>query len=127
MTELQARELIDNYLEGYNCFDVAGMLSCLHRDVVFENVSDGIVTLRTDGKAAFEAQAAQALALFTERNQSVRAFRLHADCAKVDIDYSAITATDWPNGWKAGTMFRLTGQSVFTFRDGLIASIQDIS
>jgi ketosteroid isomerase-like protein len=127
MTEQQARELIENYLEAYNLFDVAGMLSCLHPNIVFENVAGGIVTLRTEGKAAFESQAAQATELFMERHQRILAFRLDADCARMDIDYSAITAVDWPNGWKAGTIFRLTGQSVFTFRDELIASIQDIS
>ncbi|ALW85172.1 hypothetical protein AUC43_08750 [Hymenobacter sedentarius] len=127
MTEQQARELIENYLEAYNLFDVAGMLSCLHPNVVFENVADGIVTLRTEGKAAFQTQAAQATELFMERHQHILAFRLHAECARVDIDYSAITAVDWPNGLKAGTMFQLTGQSVFNFQDGLITSIQDIS
>ncbi|MET4074778.1 nuclear transport factor 2 family protein [Hymenobacter sp. UYCo722] len=127
MTEPQAREIIENYLEGYNLFDVAGMLSCLHPAVVFENVTDGSVTLRTNGKDAFEAQATKALALFMERNQSILAICLNADCARVDIKYFAISAIDWPNGLKAGAILQLTGQSVFTFRDGLIASIQDIS
>ena len=62
-----------------------------------------------------------------ERNQSIRAFRLHANCARIDIDYFAISAINWPNGIKAGTILELTGQSIFTFRDELIASIQDIS
>ena len=127
MTELQARELIENYLEAYNLFDVAGMLSCLHSKVGFENVTDNVVTLRTEGKAAFEAQAAQAIALFMERNQHILAFRFEEDRAEADIDYFAISAVDWPNGLKAGTLLQLTGKSVFTFREGLIYSIQDIS
>jgi ketosteroid isomerase-like protein len=127
MTEQQARELIDNYLEAYNRFEVAGMLLCLHPDVTFENVADGAVTLRTEGKAAFEAQATQALAFFTERNQHLKAFRFQGDYAEADIEYFAITAVDWPDSFKAGTVLQLTGQSTFTFRDGLINAIRDIS
>ena len=127
MTELQARELIENYLEGYNLFDVAGMLSCLHSEVVFENITDGVVTLRTDGKDAFETQATQAIEFFMERNQRIQSFHFGPDRAEVGIEYFAISAIDWPNGLKAGTILQLTGQSIFTFRDGLIASIQDIS
>jgi ketosteroid isomerase-like protein len=127
MTEEQARELIEKYLEAYNLFDVTGMLSCLHSDIVFENVSDGIVTHRTDGKAAFEAQATEATKLFMERHQHILAFRFETNRAEVDIEYSAISAVDWPNGLKAGTVLELTGHSVFTLRAGLIAAIQDIS
>jgi ketosteroid isomerase-like protein len=127
MTEQQARELIENYLEGYNLFDVAGMLSCLHPEVVFENITDGVVTLRTDGKDAFEAQATQAIEFFMERNQHIQSFHFGTDRAEVGIEYFAITAVDWPSGIKAGTILQLTGQSIFTFRDELIASIQDIS
>jgi len=127
MTEPQARELIENYLEGYNLLDVGCMLSCLHPAVVFENIADGSVTLRTDVKTAFEAQATQAIEFFMERNQHMQSFHFEADRAEVGIEYFAITAIDWPNGIKAGTILQLTGQSIFTFRDGLIASIQDIS
>ncbi len=127
MIEQQARELVENYLEAYNSFEVAGMVLRLHPDITFENVADGTVTLRTEGKAAFEAQAEQAVNMFTERNQHIKSFRFHNERAEADIDYFAITAVDFPNGLRAGTVLQLIGQSVFTFRDGLIASIQDIS
>ena len=127
MTEQQARELIENYLEAYNLFEVGDMLACLHPDVAFENVSDGVVTHQTEGKAAFEVQANQATTLFMERNQHMLAFRFQNDHAEADIQFFAITAVDWPDSWKAGTILELTGQSVFTFRDSLIASIRDIN
>ena len=62
-----------------------------------------------------------------ERNQHIQSFHFEDDRAEAGIEYFAITAIDWPNGVKAGTILQLTGQSIFTFRDGLIASIQDIS
>ena len=127
MTEQQAHQLVERYLEAYNLFEVAGMLSGLHPDVTFENVANDTVTLRTAGKAAFAAQAEQAIAWFTERNQHVQTFRFRDGRAEVDVDYFGIVAIDLPNGLKAGTELRLTGRSVFTFRDGLIASIQDVN
>ena len=127
MDSLQARQLIDSYLDAYNCFELEGMLACLHPEVIFENVEKGEITLCLRGKAAFETQAAQALEWFMERSQHVTAFHFQQGRAVADIDYFAITAVELPNGVKPGTVFQLAGQSIFTFRDGLIVSITDIS
>ena len=127
MTELQARELIENYLEAYNLFEVDDMLACLHPDVTFENISAGVVTHQTEGKDAFEAQAKQASELFMERNQHILAFRFQNNRAEADIQFFAITAIDWPDSFKAGTILELTGQSFFAFCDNLITSIRDIN
>jgi ketosteroid isomerase-like protein len=127
MDATQAQVLVDKYIEAYNGFDVPGMLACLHPDVQFEHSTNGDVTVRLDGKAAFEAQATRAAAWFTERTQHVTAFRWQDEQAEAAIDYFAITATDLPNGIKAGTTLQFSGRSVFTFRDGLIAFIQDFS
>ena len=127
MNSLHAKQLVESYIEAYNSFDVAAMLSCLHPGVTFENVSGDTVTLRIDGKEEFEAQAQQAIGWFMERQQHIKAFYFQENRAEADIDYFGIIAVDLPNGLKAGTVLQLTGQSVFTFRDGLIASIKDIS
>ncbi|MGI4867005.1 MAG: nuclear transport factor 2 family protein [Janthinobacterium lividum] len=127
MDATQAQVLIDNYIEAYNGFDVPGMLACLHPDVQFEHSTNGDVTVRLDGKAAFEAQATRAAAWFMERTQHVTAFRWQDEQAEVAIDYFAITATDLLNGIKAGTTLQFSGRSVFSFRDELIAFIQDFS
>jgi ketosteroid isomerase-like protein len=127
MEALGAKFLVEHYIEAYNRFDVSDMLSCIHPDVTFENLSDGIVTHRAEGKRAVEGQAQQAVRWFMERNQHVKAFHFQDNRAEVDIDYFAITAVDLPNGLKAGTVLQLTGTSIFTFRDELIDSIQDIS
>jgi ketosteroid isomerase-like protein len=127
MDATQAEKLVDSYIEAYNGFDVPGMLACLHPDVQFEHSTNGDVTVRLDGKAAFEAQATRAAAWFSERTQHVTAFRWQDEQANVAIDYFAITATDLPNGIKAGTTLQFSGRSVFSFRDELIAFIQDFS
>jgi hypothetical protein len=127
MEASQARQLIDSYLDAYNCFEVEGMLACLHPEVIFENIEEGVVTLRIEGKDAFESRAAETLEWFMERIQHVTAFQFQDDRAVAEIWYSAMTAIELPNGVKPGTTFQLVGQSIFTFRDGLIASITDIS
>lgn len=127
MDATQAEKLVDSYIEAYNGFDVPGMLACLHPDVQFEHSTNGDVTVRLDGRAAFEGQAIRAAAWFSERTQRVTAFRWQEEQAEVAIDYFAITATDLPNGLKAGTTLQFSGRSVFSFRDELIAFIQDFS
>jgi len=127
MDATQAQVLVDKYIEAYNGFDVPSMLACLHPDVQFEHSTNGDVTVRLDGKAAFESQATRAAAWFTERTQHVTTFRWQDEQAEAAIDYFAITATDLPNGIKAGTTLQFSGRSVFSFRDGLIAFIQDFS
>ncbi|RZK34174.1 MAG: nuclear transport factor 2 family protein [Hymenobacter sp.] len=127
MDATQAKVLVDKYIETYNGFDVPGMLACLHPDVQFEHSTNGDVTVRLAGKAAFEAQATRAAAWFTERTQHITAFGWQDEQAEAAIDYFAITATDLPNGIKAGATLQFSGRSVFSFRDGLIALIQDFS
>jgi ketosteroid isomerase-like protein len=127
MDATQAETLVNSYIEAYNGFDVPGMLACLHPDVQFEHSTNGDVTVRLDGKAAFEAQATRAAAWFSERTQHVTAFCWQEEQAEAAIDYFAITATDLPNGIKAGTTLQFSGRSVFSFRDELIAFIQDFS
>jgi ketosteroid isomerase-like protein len=127
MDATQAQVLVDKYIEAYNGFDVPGMLACLHPDVQFEHSTNGDVTVRLDGKAAFEAQATRAAAWFRERTQHVTTFRWQDEQADAAIDYFAITSTDLPNGIKAGTTLQFSGRSVFSFRDELIAFIQDFS
>lgn len=127
MDVAQAKVLVETYIEAYNRFNVPGMLACLHPDVQFEHSTNGDVTVRLDGKAAFESQAIRAAAWFMERTQRVTAFRWQDERAEVDLDYFAITATDLPNGIKAGTILQFSGRSSFSFREGLIALIQDFS
>ena len=127
MDATQAKLLVEKYIEAYNRFDVAAMLACLQPDVQFEHSTNGDVTVRLASKEAFESQAIRAAAWFSERTQRITAFRWLNEQAEADIDYCAITATDLPNGVKAGAMLRFSGYSRFSFREELIAFIQDFS
>lgn len=127
MDATQAKVLVESYLDAYNRFDVPGMLACLQPDVRFEHSTNGDVTVRLDSKDAFESQAIRAAAWFSERTQRITAFHWQDERAEADIDYFAVTATDLPNGVKAGTTLHFAGRSRFSFRDGLIAFIQDFS
>jgi ketosteroid isomerase-like protein len=127
MNATKAQLLVEKYIEAYNRFDVPDMLACLQPDVQFEHSTNGDVTVRLASKEAFESQAIRAAAWFTERTQHITAFRWQDEQAEAAIDYFAVTATDLPNGVKAGTTLQFSGRSVFSFRDELIAFIQDFS
>lgn len=127
MTEQEKRELIERYLQAYNCFDIEAMMSTLHENVVFENISAGEVTTSAQGCVAFRQLAEQAKDLFSARKQSVKTWRFAAEEVTVEIDYEGIVATDLPNGMKTGEVLRLAGTSEFWFKNGLISQIVDRS
>jgi hypothetical protein len=121
------QQKIESYINAYNEFDVAGMLSTLHPAIEFKNVANGEVTLTTKGIAAFEAQAKQATQFFKQRKQTVTDIQFGDQQAEVAVDYQAILAVDLPNGLKAGDKLALTGKSIFHFENNQIISIEDIS
>lgn len=45
----------------------------------------------------------------------------------VEIDYTAVVATDLPNGWTAGQKLAFSGASAFQVKNGKIVSIVDES
>ncbi|MBN2062515.1 MAG: hypothetical protein JW882_19080 [Deltaproteobacteria bacterium] len=49
------------------------------------------------------------------------------DQAFIDVAYEGVLASDMANGMKSGETLRLNGRSEFTFRDGKILRITDIS
>ncbi|OON67880.1 hypothetical protein B0919_16465 [Hymenobacter sp. CRA2] len=121
------KQIVQQYLDAYNRFDVAGMLQPLHEDVVFRNIAAGEVTLTTTGRDAFRQQAEQATQYFTQREQRVTDWRVATGRVEVDIDYTAVLAVGLPNGLQPGDTLQLQGKSVFHLADGLIISIDDIS
>jgi ketosteroid isomerase-like protein len=127
MSDEAKKKLVKTYVQAYNRFDVEGMLSVLHDRIVFENISDGEMTLEIKGIEAFKNQAEQAAKIFTERTQKIEDFVFSDDGCEVDIDYRGIIAVDLPNGLKAGDEIKLKGKSVFRFAGGKISKIRDIS
>jgi F0F1-type ATP synthase beta subunit len=118
---------IESYIRAYNGFDVEKMLSNLHENIEFENVSNGEVNLRTDGIAEFKTQAEKAKSIFSQREQKITNLHFDENKAEVEISYTGILAIDLPNGLKSGSKIELRGQSIFTFQDDKIIKIEDIS
>jgi hypothetical protein len=79
MDEQINQKLIDQYLEGYNSFDIDGMLSALHPDVEFINFSGDETTVRASGIKEFRKLAEQTLKLFSSRKQSIAAIKTDED------------------------------------------------
>ena len=128
MTPNQKIQLALDYIEAYNHMNVAGMMAPLSEDVTFLNISDGQVNMEIQGKEALQKQAKDTLALFTERQQSIRVIQFEeTDLLVVQIDYEATVAQDLPNGLKAGDKLKLEGLSRFSFQEGRISKIEDVS
>lgn len=119
--------LIEQYVLAYNQFDIAGMVENLHPDILFENISEGEVSLSLQGLPAFRKQAEAALTFFTSRQQQITNWHFDQQQVTIDIEYRATLAIDFPNGMKAGDTLALNGQSVFHFEDGKITKIIDKS
>jgi ketosteroid isomerase-like protein len=127
MTQEAQKAIIEDFITAYNRFDVDAMAKQVHTDVVFQNISNGEVTLETKGKAAFIQQAQEATTYFSERHQTPTAFRFAATEVEVSIAYYGTLAVPLPNGLKAGDVLQLNGRSVYTFQDALIIKLTDIS
>ncbi len=125
--ELQKREIIKGYVQSYNDFDVDNMIKHLHKDVIFENYSDGQLSHRTEGIEVFKKQALSAKEYFISREQKIQVWQFKDKQVKINIDYQAILATDLPNGMKKGDTLNLKGTSIFDFQDGEISKIVDES
>ena len=127
MTSEEKRRLIERYLDAYNRFDIDGMLALIHPDIEFKNLSGGQITAAASGIDAFRDLADQSTTLFSSRRQQITDFSSQDDRATIQVAYEGVLAVDLPNGLQAGETLALTGRSEFTFREGKIISLTDIS
>ena len=121
------QSIVQNYVDAYNRFDIDGMMQDFHPDIIFENVANDVVALKTEGIDAFRKQAESALGFFSEREQRITSWGSQYDVVSIDIDYKATLQVDLPNGMKTGDVMELKGKSVFTIMNDKIIMIQDIS
>ncbi|GIO33494.1 MULTISPECIES: nuclear transport factor 2 family protein [Paenibacillus] len=127
MNSEQTKAIIEAYLNAYNSFDVEGMLNLLHEDVVFRNFANGELNTETKGKEEFRQLAEQSTKIFSSRRQTITDYQTNDDKVKIQIDYEGTLAVDLPNGLKSGETLQLKGKSVFEFKEGKIAVIEDYS
>ena len=121
------QQIVEHYVNSYNSFDVAGMLKNLDQDIIFENMSNGVVDLRTDGIEDFRIQAEAATQYFKERTQKIVSWTCSDTTVTIMIDYKAILNMDLPNGKKKGDTLEMKGQSQFEFKNDRIVRILDVS
>lgn len=125
---MEREQIIRDYVEAYNNFDVAAMLQNMDDNIVFDNVSDGEVNLSVMGITAFKDQAQITTSYFTKRKQTILSLQ-HTDevTTEIEIDYYAVLALDFPNGLKKGDELKMKGRSVFKFDGDKIVRLRDIS
>ena len=121
------QQIVEHYVNSYNSFDVAGMLKNLDQEIIFENMSNGVVDLRTDGIEDFRIQAEAATQYFKERTQKIVSWTYSDTTVTIMIDYKAILNMDLPNGMKKGDTLEMKGQSQFEFKNDRIVKILDVS
>ena len=123
MKEQEKREVIEQYISAYNSSDIDSMMSLLHDEIEFKNISDGEVDSDVTGKSEFRAMAEESKTFFKLRKQTINSYDISDDQASVEISYEGVLATDLPNGMKSGETIRLDGRSEFLFKDGKICQI----
>lgn len=121
------KEIINKFIAAYNSFDIDSMVSLLHPEVQFKNISNEEVDVQTEGKEQFEKLARQSAMLFREREQKVISCNEADNKVNVEIQYRAILAVDLPNGLKSGDRMEMQGRSEYIIKDGLIYSVIDKS
>jgi ketosteroid isomerase-like protein len=121
------QEIVRNYINAYNNFDIDGMLKDLHHEVRFENISNGKSNMTIHGIDEFRKQAEEAATLFKEMTQKILETNVLDDKVEVLIDYEAILARDFSDDMKAGDPIKLKGKSTFVFKEGKIIQIKDES
>jgi hypothetical protein len=123
----QQKQIVENYVTSYNNFDIDGMIANLDENVIFENISNGKVDLRTEGLDQFKKQAETAKGYFRQRKQTIEDWKFNDSSVSITINYEAILNIDLPNGLKSGDSLNLKGKSVFEFNEGKIVKITDES
>lgn len=120
-------EVISHYLAAYNRKNVPGMLACLTHDVVFQNRAQGMLTVETSGRRAFEELAKIGAAAFEIRHQAlIRAISVE-DTVLAEMEFTGTASDSPPLGLRAGERMAITGASLFRLEGGLIQTMVDES
>jgi hypothetical protein len=118
---------IQNYIDGYNQFDIGKMVSDFDEAIIFENIQGGETNMSLAGLTSFKQQAEQAKTYFSSRTQTITSFKHLENETEIEINYFAILGMDFPNGLKKGQELNLKGKSIFEFSGDKISKLTDIS
>ena len=120
-------EVVSEYIKAYNAKDVDALLNFFDDACVFENISAGNVTVRTQGKAELETLASASARAFATRHQKILSLTAAGERVAVEIEFQGRLQADLTPDLKAGTMLELRGVSVFEFAAGKILRLTDYS
>lgn len=123
----QREQIIRNYINAYNNFDIDGMVANFDDAIKFENISNGNVIITIAGLNDFKKKAEQAKHLFTKRKQTIKRFTHHHDYTEIEIDYNAVLAIDLSKALKTGDELNLERKSIFKFSENKIIELTDVS
>src|SRR5690606_187741 len=98
---------IQNYIDGYNEFDIEKMVRDLDDEIAIQNIKNNEVNITLNGINAFKQQAEQAKSYFENRHQKVTSTKHIDDKTEIEIEYSAVLGMDFPNGLKKGQRLEL--------------------
>jgi len=82
--------IIQNYIEGYNKFDVEKMLLDLDNEIIFQNIQNGEINLTLNGINEFKDQAEKSKLYFEKRQQKITSIKHTEDKTEIEIDYFAV-------------------------------------
>jgi hypothetical protein len=125
--EISKIVIVKKFIEAYNSLKVEKMITLLHPQIEFKNISNGVENTHTKGIEEFRDLANKTLELFKERKQKILSYAEDKDTINVEISYHAIFAKDLPNGINSGDSLDLNGKSKYVFKDGLIILLIDES
>ncbi|MCK9150683.1 nuclear transport factor 2 family protein [Methanobacterium alcaliphilum] len=127
MENNEMKSIVESYFKAYNDFQVDKMVSYLHDNVEFRNVSQGHVTLSLSGKKSFTNQANHAVDLFEKREITLKEITFEDEVMDVKLNFMGILAVDIPEGPSKGEKVEMDGRSILKFKDEKIIYIEDIS
>jgi hypothetical protein len=118
---------IEQYIDAYNAFDIDRMISLLHSEIEFKNISNNEVNCHTKGISEFRTIAEKSKTLFKFRKQILENFDIHNERVIAKIFFEGILAKDLSNEIKSEERISFDGRSEFLFKNGKIYQITDIS
>ena len=119
--------IITNYIDAYNNFNIEKMLVDLDENIKFKNISNGITNMALNDLSLFKAQAEQSKNFFTTRTQTIKCWKHDDTVTEIEVDYRAVLAIDLPNELKKGESLDMQGKSIFKFLGNKIIELTDIS
>lgn len=125
MKRAEMQQLIEQYLDRYNAFDVPGMLKVLDDAIRFQHVADGVIITSAEGLDSFRRLAEHSQTLFTQRTQSIKSITFSSNTATARIRFEAVAAVDFQDGIETGQSLLVDGTTEFVFDGHRIVSITD--